>query len=112
MTLFGENPIVLVQDGMLYLHGSDWSSIREARNIVFCKNELIRLALERTIVITHRYSTSSFRSEVKDFTLIPVFKCTLYIKKKELSKKTPVHRRNLIVKRRIMGTKELVNTLT
>jgi len=32
MTFFGENPIVLVQDGMLNLHGSDWSSIREARN--------------------------------------------------------------------------------
>jgi hypothetical protein len=82
MTFFGESPIVLVQDGMLYLHGSDWSSIREARNIFFCKNELIRLAFKRTIVITYRYSTSSFESEVKDFTLIPVFKCTLYVYKK------------------------------
>jgi hypothetical protein len=63
MTVFGENPIVLVQDGMLYLHGSDWSSIREARNIkkqFFCKNELVRLAFKRTIMITHRYSTSFF----------------------------------------------------
>jgi hypothetical protein len=82
MTFFGENPIVLVQDRMLYLHGSDWSSIREARKNNYCKNELIRLAFERTIVITHRYSTSSFQSEVKDFTLIPVSNCTLYIKKK------------------------------
>jgi hypothetical protein len=45
MTFFGENPIVLVQDGMLYLHGSDWSSIREARKNNYCKNELIRLAV-------------------------------------------------------------------
>jgi len=41
VTFFGENPIVLVQDGMLYLHGSDWSSIREARKkrVAHCKNE-------------------------------------------------------------------------
>lgn len=44
MTFFGENPIILMQDGMLYLHGSDWSSIREARNFQDSKEEYFDIA--------------------------------------------------------------------
>jgi hypothetical protein len=63
MIFIGENPIVLVQDGMLNLHGSDWSSIREARNdknimnISLLQKRSNKISLLQTVIIKHRYST-------------------------------------------------------